>query len=710
MASRSLGSLTIDLIAKIAGFEQGMDKAARVAAKRSKEIEASAKRAGAVMGAAFAAGATAAGVALYKLTADAVEYADQLDELSQKLGVGADQLSKWGYAAQMSGTDLDGLSRGIGLLSKNMAAALDGDGSMGRLFDTLGIAVKDAEGKLRDVEDVLPEIADRFKALDNTTTETALAMQLFGKSGADLLEFLNRGGAGIRELGDDLAELGGVIDNETAAAAAEFKDELDRLRQVGVGLGASIAAQLLGPLKDTAAEFRTLVREGDFVANTVAVISGAMRAGVGVIEGYNNAVARTAIAMETVANAAQGFAEMQRNFGPGGLFDTGSMREGMKGVVAAFEQGQRDLDALTARQNSPWRNVVSGASTVAAGGGSANEDALNRFFAGSSSGGKGKARNDEADHLRDLKRSREELERMIQAREDARREFDAWAAQLAGPVAEANFQFAVDLERLNELSRKGEVAAEDLADAQAKLRSEHEKNIKALQAQLTPAEEALRLLEEETAWLLSNEEGQRRLAAARLLGADATQEQIDRATEYMRVNDQLAESMRNWDELNRNMADTFADVLSGSKSAKDGITDFFDNLNSQILRNITQDWADQLTDLFKGWGNSQGGDSFWGSLLGAFGFGGGRANGGWASANSMYEVNERGLEMATVRGRDYLLTGNSPVQITPHNRLAKGGMSQTNNFIVQGRIDRRTQDQLAQDVGRKASVASRRNG
>ena len=91
-------------------------------------------------------------------------------------------------------------------------------------------------------------------------------------------------------------------------------------------------------------------------------------------------------------------------------------------------------------------------------------------------------------------------------------------------------------------------------------------------------------------------------------------------------------------------------------------------------------------------------------------FGGGKANGGWAQANTMYEVNERGLEMATVRGRDYLLTGNSPVQITPNSRLGGGGLNQINNFTVQGRIDRRTQDQLAQDVGRKASVAARRNG
>src|SRR5690606_26345258 len=138
---------------------------------------------------------------------------------------------------------------------------------MGEIFAALGISIRDAvTGELRSAKDVLPEIADRFKALDNQTTETALAMQLFGRSGADLLEFLNRGSDGIAELEDELASLGGVISNDTAAAAAEFKDELDRLKIMGQGLGLQIAQKLLPTLIDTVQKFRQLVKEGDLVA------------------------------------------------------------------------------------------------------------------------------------------------------------------------------------------------------------------------------------------------------------------------------------------------------------------------------------------------------------------------------------------------------------------------------------------------------------
>jgi len=334
---------------------------------------------------------------------------------------------------------------------------------------------------------------------------------------------------------------------------------------------------------------------------------------------------------------------------------------------------------------------VSGASTVSAGAQGPDRGLAGMFGDAPKRGG---ARNAAAEAIRETQRARDELERQVRAVVDARREWDAWAAQLAGPVAEANYQFSVDMERLNELARNGEVAAEDLADAQAKLRTEHEKNITALQAQLTPAQEALRLLEEETAWLRADAHGQRELAAARLLGADATAEQIAQAIESMRVNEALAESIRNMDQVRGQFSDFFTDTITGAKSVGDAFKDMADNIAGIITRMIADQWVEQL---FGGFGTSGAGTTGggWMSALAGL-FGGGRANGGWAQANTMYEVNERGLEMATVRGRDYLLTGKNPVEITPNHRLASGGgITSNNSFYLAAPTDKRTQQQIA---------------
>src|SRR5690606_41540251 len=94
------------------------------------------------------------------------------------------------------------------------------------------------------------------------------------------------------------------------------------------------------------------------------------------------------------------------------------------------------------------------------------------------------------------------------------------------------------------------------------------------------------------------------------------------------------------------------------------------------------------------------------SLVGGL-FGGGRANGGWASPNRIYEVNERGIEMATVRGRGYLLTGNRPAAITPNHRLGFGGTSVVNNFAFAAPTRPKTQSQVAARVGYEIRRAQR---
>src|SRR5690606_35889782 len=86
MATRSLGQLTIDLIAKIAGFEQGMDRAARTADKRTRDIERSFKRVSAFGGTLFG-GALVGGVSLFiKNTMEAEKQLAQLDAILKSTG------------------------------------------------------------------------------------------------------------------------------------------------------------------------------------------------------------------------------------------------------------------------------------------------------------------------------------------------------------------------------------------------------------------------------------------------------------------------------------------------------------------------------------------------------------------------------------------------------------------------------------------------
>jgi len=144
------------------------------------------------------------------------------------------------------------------------------------------------------------------------------------------------------------------------------------------------------------------------------------------------------------------------------------------------------------------------------------------------------------------------------------------------------------------------------------------------------------------------------------------------------------------------MGGALADVISGTKSLKDAFLDMLDS----ISRRISQIVSDRLIEqMFGQMGTTSTGSSGgWLAALGSL-FGGGKASGGWAKPNTIYEVNERGFEMATVGGRDYMLTGDQPVQITPNHRLGSGGTNVTNNFAFAAPTSPKTQTQIAARVG-----------
>jgi hypothetical protein len=95
----------------------------------------------------------------------------------------------------------------------------------------------------------------------------------------------------------------------------------------------------------------------------------------------------------------------------------------------------------------------------------------------------------------------------------------------------------------------------------------------------------------------------------------------------------------------------------------------------------------------------------WTSLLSGF-----RAEGGPVDANALYRVNERGPELLSVGNKDFLMMGSRAGRITSNEKLGSGSqVSQFNNFMIQGRMDRRTETQIASEVGIRSQRALNRN-
>lgn len=105
-------------------------------------------------------------------------------------------------------------------------------------FKTLGVSIQDQNGKLRNSGDVMLDIADKFKIMEDGPKKASLALKLFGKSGADLIPMLNMGGNAIKKLGITMS-------GDFAANADALNDKMVQMQtQVGV-LGLQIGTALM---------------------------------------------------------------------------------------------------------------------------------------------------------------------------------------------------------------------------------------------------------------------------------------------------------------------------------------------------------------------------------------------------------------------------------------------------------------------------------
>ena len=186
----------------------------------------------------------------------AVNAADAMDELSQKTGIAVEKLSALDYAMRREGVSTEAFAKGVKELSKNMVEAGDASSKAGKLFAELGVNAKG------DTRDALLKIADTFAKIPDGATKAALATELFGKAGQDLIPALNNGAEGLREMEEQARRLGVTLDTDTARAAAKLKDDLFALTESSKALGNSVARQLVQPLRDVTAAMREAVEQG----------------------------------------------------------------------------------------------------------------------------------------------------------------------------------------------------------------------------------------------------------------------------------------------------------------------------------------------------------------------------------------------------------------------------------------------------------------
>ncbi|GEM_PF-6139470 len=157
------------------------------------------------------------------------EYGEAVRKLAMTTGASTEQASSLLFMFKEQNVEADAASRSLVKFAKGLQGVQDAeDGAVPggkttlEVLRDLGVTANDAAGRQRSLVDVLGDVADKFKELPDGQEKTARAMQLFGKSGADMLPVLNLGKEGLEEAEAAAKKYGLALSADNVAQIHKF--------------------------------------------------------------------------------------------------------------------------------------------------------------------------------------------------------------------------------------------------------------------------------------------------------------------------------------------------------------------------------------------------------------------------------------------------------------------------------------------------------
>lgn len=225
--STSVGDLFFNLKLNTKEFDKGLQN-----------VESTAERAGSrigkILGTAMATGAVIHG--LNKLIQKTAELGDQIDKMSQKMGMSAKAYQEWDYVMQRTGANIDSMTMAMKTLASSAETSKDA-------LAELGITQEDLNNLSQ--EELFAKVIKGLQGMEDKTRRTYLASQLLGRGATELGALLNMSAEETDALRQRLYMLGGAMSDTAVANSAQFKDALTDIKMAFRGVGNVIAEYLL---------------------------------------------------------------------------------------------------------------------------------------------------------------------------------------------------------------------------------------------------------------------------------------------------------------------------------------------------------------------------------------------------------------------------------------------------------------------------------
>lgn len=286
-----------DLFAKLSldtsEYDQGLKDAQSAGSSFGTGL-ANATRVGAAAIAAVGTAAVAAGTSLVNGASDVAQYGNNIDKMSQKIGISAEAYQEWDAVMQHCGASIDSLQPAMKTLANEAQTGNEA-------FEQLGISQEEVANLSQ--EDLFARVVSGLQEMGESTERTYIASQLLGRGATELGALFNTSAEDTQAMIDRVHELGGVMSDEAVKSAANFQDELQDMQTAFAGVKRGLMGNFL-PSITTVMSGLTEIFAGNYdegldqisagidavVQNLTTMMPEVVRIGVGIIESLATAL------------------------------------------------------------------------------------------------------------------------------------------------------------------------------------------------------------------------------------------------------------------------------------------------------------------------------------------------------------------------------------------------------------------------------------
>lgn len=241
------GSILIDDTKANQSLAKTEDRATKVATSIQK-LGGGVTKAGGVMAKWVTGPIAAVGGGLFALAQKTANTGDEIQKMALRTGFSTEALSEYRHAAELSGASLETVEKGVKRMQKVIFDAEKGLSTANDAFDALGLSLEDIQGL--SPEEQFQKLSGAIADIEDPSRRAALAQEVFGRAGTEMLPMLSAGADGIADMRQEARDLGIVFDQEAADSAAQFNDDMDRLRKSFGGAFQELGTNLIPILVD----------------------------------------------------------------------------------------------------------------------------------------------------------------------------------------------------------------------------------------------------------------------------------------------------------------------------------------------------------------------------------------------------------------------------------------------------------------------------